>query len=70
MRLVRGASGCLVVCSHPRHEEIKDARGFNRSVMFPLDRGYADLDGDPFAAYYCDPCADRFDLKQFVVTAP
>lgn len=45
-RLVPGAGSVIVVC-------------LSCSGRFYLDRGYADLDGPSFKAYYCAPCADR-----------
>jgi hypothetical protein len=37
------------------------ASNHSGSRMFVLAAGYADLDGEPYRAYYCDGCAARLN---------
>lgn len=69
MRLVKdtspGAYAVMVVCIGPRHDEIKSK--YRTGRMFTLAEGYADLDGEPFVAYYCTECVlDDPDLAKAV----
>jgi len=57
MRLVKdrnvGAFAVYVPCIQAGH---KGPRFNPTYTMFLLAEGYADLDGVPFQAYYCDKC--------------
>lgn len=62
MRLVKdsspGGRAVRVVCIGTEHGAIDATRRYRRGPMFTLAEGYADLDGEPFKAYYCDDCAE------------
>lgn len=66
MRLVKdtspGAQAVSVRCIGKRHAELNKGTAADfgkgeRTRMFRLADGYADLDGKAFEAYYCDACA-------------
>ena len=57
-----GARAVSVKCIGERHAELNagttaDFGQGERTRMFRLADGYADLDGQSFVAYYCDACA-------------
>jgi hypothetical protein len=48
--------------------DVVDQRGPDAYLVATHAGGYADLDGEPFKAYYCRTCANSIKTKQLALT--
>lgn len=65
LQKVNPSRGVFVYCCHPDHHVNDMALHGSRWVND--FKAYADLDGEPFKAFYCGPCAAKLQGRSYSV---